>query len=151
MKLCIDLFVLCMWYCWTGWPLYVPPAVIFFLPSSSISFCSNKGMYYVVFSCSLSGWKNYKRRNTVQLESWFQQFPASTFFLCWHVRTLDSRSTCDKNSQTYAFSFFLNRDLSAFAWTFKMDGQAASVRKENQRLSIFEFNGLLPLYIRSDT
>ena len=35
------------------------------------------------------------------------------------------------------FSFFLNRDLSAFAWTFKMDGQAASVRKENQRLSIF--------------
>ena len=47
MELCIDLFVLCMWYCWTGWPLYVPAAVIFFLPYSSISFCSNKGMYVV--------------------------------------------------------------------------------------------------------
>ena len=151
MKLRIDLFVLCMWYCWTGWPLYVPAAVIFFLPYSSISFCSNKGMYVVAVLFRGETIKN-KRRNTTRIL--VSHFPASTFFLCWHVRTLDLSSidVCVREFTNVCFFLFFSTEiflplLELLKWTVRLPQWEKKIRG----FPFFEFNGLLPLYIRSDT
>ena len=149
MKLCIDLFVLCMWYCWTGWPLYVPPAVIFFLPSSSISFCSNKGMYVV--AVLFRGERITKEE--IQNNSNLGFIVSSKYVLLVLTRSNVGFSidVCREFTNVCFFLFFSTEIflplLELLKWTVRLPQWEKKIRG----FPFFEFNGLLPLYIRSDT